>query len=864
MIDTIEKLEKAGVIFTDDKREIIGCREDNQLEGIIIIPDTVNDFALSGTGFSKCDKITGIVLPSNFRTIQNCSFYGCTSLMSIEIPESVHYIGSDAFSGCKSLKYIRIPKNARVNRPFPGLNIFIEVDEQNPDFCSVDGSLYDKSKTVLLKYCANHYFDDVKLFDTIEKIDESAFSGCDLIRSIEIPSTIKEIPSRAFENCFSLTNIKFNDIPTVQIIDSLAFSNCKQLNTIELPASIKRINFYAFGGCDSLRKVIIKGNNVIIDDSVFSGCESIEEFYYSNADKNYIFSLLSDSNNLKTISSKTGLLNCDDVFRDFEAKLKLMSVMYNGLGMNITKIRGKHKNPKSYKDLDPVWPYKLDELYDKPQSKEFILSESWYRNSGIGLVLGWNDYRAIDVDKLNYNWCFDGIDDGLIKKFLSLLGLPNDYKWVVESGSGTGFHIIFRCQNLDSEFASTSYTPNLHYVFNRFNSDRLFERLELRWRDHLILPPSVHVTGGSYKFMYGVPDNSPNYVSYKDIDSLINHYCGRVEIKSYTYDGISFKLAETCKCYATYDSWSYDHEIKEDTIEWLEKSATSESYNSLAIRYIIGNGVSSDKGKALDYLNKSNSDLSHFNIASLIACGYIPGTIHDIDCHLSRIQNQNTLSYVQYDEYDESICSELFDQVRNNAQKIRIPKELYLFFDTETTGIPESYLAPSSDTKNWPRLVQLAWVLCDEFGNRINTGNYIIKPDGFLIPLSSTAIHRITTDWAKNNGVNIDKALSNFMKDFGRSTYVVGHNIEFDKKIIGAELIRLGLDDILDTKKSICTMKSSTNYCKIKNQTGYRYPKLKELYHKLFGKEFSNAHNAMSDIDATIECFWELRKRNIL
>ena len=68
---------------------------------------------------------------------------------------------------------------------------------------------------------------------------------------------------------------------------------------------------------------------------------------------------------------------------------------------------------------------------------------------------------------------------------------------------------------------------------------------------------------------------------------------------------------------------------------------------------------------------------------------------------------------------------------------------MYLFFDTETTGIQRSHDAPASDVENWPRLVQIAWILTDESGNDLRSQAFIIRPDGFEIPASATRIHRI-------------------------------------------------------------------------------------------------------------------------
>ena len=73
---------------------------------------------------------------------------------------------------------------------------------------------------------------------------------------------------------------------------------------------------------------------------------------------------------------------------------------------------------------------------------------------------------------------------------------------------------------------------------------------------------------------------------------------------------------------------------------------------------------------------------------------------------------------------------------------------MYLFFDTETTGIPKNYKAPVSDIKNWPRLVQIAWLVTDKSGNEVKSAEYIIKPNGFSIPDDAAKIHGITNELA--------------------------------------------------------------------------------------------------------------------
>ena len=82
---------------------------------------------------------------------------------------------------------------------------------------------------------------------------------------------------------------------------------------------------------------------------------------------------------------------------------------------------------------------------------------------------------------------------------------------------------------------------------------------------------------------------------------------------------------------------------------------------------------------------------------------------------------------------------------------------MYLFFDTETTGLPKNWKAPITDLNNWPRMVQLAWLLYDNSGTLLNKEAYIIRPDGFTIPEESCRVHGITTQRALDEGVPLDR-----------------------------------------------------------------------------------------------------------
>lgn len=189
---------------------------------------------------------------------------------------------------------------------------------------------------------------------------------------------------------------------------------------------------------------------------------------------------------------------------------------------------------------------------------------------------------------------------------------------------------------------------------------------------------------------------------------------------------------------------------------------------------------------------------------------------------------------------------------------------MFLFFDTETTGLPRDWQAPLENLDNWPRLVQLAWLLTDKNGREIKSISKIIKPEGYEIPEAAAAVHGISTARAQAEGVLLDPVLKEFTRAVDEAKILVAHNMSFDEKIMGAELLRKKYEHKLFERPKICTMHSSTNYCRIENGYGYKWPKLIELHQKLFNEAFDGAHDALADVKACARCFFELMKRRVI
>ena len=192
---------------------------------------------------------------------------------------------------------------------------------------------------------------------------------------------------------------------------------------------------------------------------------------------------------------------------------------------------------------------------------------------------------------------------------------------------------------------------------------------------------------------------------------------------------------------------------------------------------------------------------------------------------------------------------------------------MYLIFDTETTGLPKRWKAPLSDSENWPRCIQIAWQIHDPKGSVISHEDYLISPDGFTIPFDSEQVHGISTALAQDQGSPLLEVLNKFKLALNKVNFVVGHNVSFDRNIIGAEFLRSDLDDVLEGKLVIDTCTEETaNLCKLPGGRGgkFKLPTLGELYNFLFKQSFEEAHNATADVEATSRIFLELLRKDNL
>jgi len=188
----------------------------------------------------------------------------------------------------------------------------------------------------------------------------------------------------------------------------------------------------------------------------------------------------------------------------------------------------------------------------------------------------------------------------------------------------------------------------------------------------------------------------------------------------------------------------------------------------------------------------------------------------------------------------------------------------FLIYDTETTGLPKKWTAPISDVDNWPRVIQLAWQLCNSEGEVIAESKRLVKPDGWVIPKEKFWIDNgFSTEKNEAEGVPMEILLSLFINDLRLSGHLVAHNIGFDHPVLGAEMIRYNMQSVNKPNK-ICTMRASTDLLRLPGKFGFKFPKLEELHNYLFNTGFENAHDAFADVNACRKCLFELINRKVI
>jgi hypothetical protein len=117
----------------------------------VVLPSLVT--SIGNWAFSGCTGLITVAIPSSVTSIGNWAFGGCSGLTTVTIPSSVISIGNYAFYYCRGLSTVTIPSSVTSIGvgAFWGCSGLITVDSNNPNYSGIDGVLYDKTQTTLIK-----------------------------------------------------------------------------------------------------------------------------------------------------------------------------------------------------------------------------------------------------------------------------------------------------------------------------------------------------------------------------------------------------------------------------------------------------------------------------------------------------------------------------------------------------------------------------------------------------------------------------------------------------------------------------------------------------------------------------------------
>lgn len=183
-----------------------------------------------------------------------------------------------------------------------------------------------------------------------------------------------------------------------------------------------------------------------------------------------------------------------------------------------------------------------------------------------------------------------------------------------------------------------------------------------------------------------------------------------------------------------------------------------------------------------------------------------------------------------------------------------------LFFDTETSGFPSKKLPISDPDQPW--IVQLGFILSD--GKTIyQSGNLMIKANERYMSPGAQNVHGISVETADAYGLADIDVLTLFNRMMDKADIIIAHNYNFDAQLMHIAYTREGMElssSVFREKPSFCTMLGTMDYCKLPGRYGkYKWPKLSELYMKLFDEEIVGAHDALTDVKATARCYYHLK-----
>ena len=322
----IAKQDKPEAIDKDKCKSGSGAKKTDEAEKkeekpdvSVVLGEGVGEI---GNAFSGLKRLGSLKLNRNIKAIGRGAFSDCSSLVSLTGTEAVRTVGKDAFSGCEGLTRVYLPalslcvapvesvddnikgfrrmrlkakrRKEQLRRKEEALRDFVfdaglcrscavDVGDDNPDFLTREGSLYDKNCKIL--YFASVFGSEFVIPDGVERIARDAFRGAEKLERVIIPSSLKVIDPYAFAGCLSLKTLANRcgavsdgdkrdegaELVQVRVIGEHAFDGCRSLERVDIRGAVK-IGDFAFSRCLGLVCARLPQELYSVPDGLFHKC----------------------------------------------------------------------------------------------------------------------------------------------------------------------------------------------------------------------------------------------------------------------------------------------------------------------------------------------------------------------------------------------------------------------------------------------------------------------------------------------------------------------------------------------------------------------------------------------------------------